>query len=152
MLKFFFFLSTFVCLLKSIIITVMYRPAFPHLACNSVTSTFFLTSHSLKQTKKECTDKQKCFCLTRTKKNVLLFIYLLLLPLNVRSFWGVKHCLVVLVVAHSFPVRLLSPRVLVPQIATANSFTNKGSRVWFCILDQASLCTRMPPPKWIWQN
>ncbi len=43
---------------------------------------------------------------------------LALLPFNVWSFGGFKRCLVVLVVEHSFPVRLLSPRVLAPQIAT----------------------------------
>lgn len=37
------------------------------------------------------------------------------------------------------PCKALFPSVLVPQIATANSFTNKKSQVLFLILAQASL-------------
>lgn len=56
------------------------------------------------------------------------------LPFNVWSFCGVKGCLLVFVVVYSFPIRLLSPNVFVPQIATANSFTNKQSWVLFFYL------------------
>lgn len=74
------------------------------------------------------------------------------IPFNVWSFSGVKGILFVLVMGHSLPVRLLSPRVLVPHIATPNSFTNIESRVWWFILLHSSLLSFTPCPKWIWQK
>ncbi len=122
-----------------------------NLACNSISSKFLLRQSLLEADCNEMYRKTVTLLSLQIKENLNTLYQKIqslsshknhvatatknAIPFNVWSFCGVKGCLVVLVVGHSFPLRLLLPSVFVPHIATAKSLTNKESQVLFSVLD-----------------